>query len=84
MPVGGHALLGASSAHRWLVCPPLARLEEKIKDRGSSFAEEGTAAHELAELQLLKRFKLLTAKAVNPRLKLFKETNSYYDPSMED
>ncbi|WP_446923914.1 DUF2800 domain-containing protein, partial [Klebsiella pneumoniae] len=51
MPVGNHALLGASSAHRWLVCPPLARLEEKIKDRGSSFAEEGTAAHELAELQ---------------------------------
>lgn len=84
MPVGGHALLGASSAHRWLVCPPLARLEEKIKDRGSSFAEEGTAAHELAELQLLKRFKLLTAKAVNSRLKLFKETISYYDQSMED
>ncbi|MFG5564209.1 DUF2800 domain-containing protein [Enterococcus faecalis] len=84
MPVGNHALLGASSAHRWLVCPPLARLEEKIKDRGSSFAEEGTAAHELAELQLLKRFKLLSAKAVNSRLKLFKETNSYYDPSMED
>lgn len=84
MPVGSHALLGASSAHRWLVCPPLARLEEKIKDRGSSFAEEGTAAHELAELQLLKRLKLLTAKAVNSRLKLFKETNSYYDQSMED
>ncbi|MCV3150482.1 DUF2800 domain-containing protein [Enterococcus faecalis] len=84
MPVEGHALLGASSAHRWLVCPPLARLEEKIKDRGSSFAEEGTAAHELAELCLAKRFKLLTAKAVNSRLKLFKETNSYYDPSMED
>ncbi|MGL3114817.1 DUF2800 domain-containing protein [Enterococcus faecalis] len=84
MPVGNHALLGASSAHRWLVCPPLARLEEKIKDRGSSFAEEGTAAHELAELCLAKRFKLLTAKAVNSRLKLFKESNSYYDQSMED
>ncbi|HAP4175789.1 TPA: DUF2800 domain-containing protein, partial [Enterococcus faecalis] len=26
MPVGNHALLGASSAHRWLICPPLARL----------------------------------------------------------
>ncbi|MBU5561155.1 DUF2800 domain-containing protein, partial [Enterococcus sp. S123_ASV_20] len=30
MPVGSHALLGASSAHRWLICPPLARLEEKV------------------------------------------------------
>ncbi|HAP2856707.1 TPA: DUF2800 domain-containing protein, partial [Enterococcus faecalis] len=78
MPVGNHALLGASSAHRWLVCPPLARLEEKIKDRGSSFAEEGTAAHELAELQLLKRFKLLTAKAVNSRLKFFERDHPYY------
>ncbi|MRI74078.1 DUF2800 domain-containing protein [Enterococcus mundtii] len=84
MPVENHALLGASSAHRWLVCPPLARLEENIKDRGSSFAEEGTAAHELAELQLMKRFKLLATRAVNSRLKLFKETNGYYDQSMED
>lgn len=84
MPVENHALLGASSAHRWLVCPPLARLEENIKDSGSSFAEEGTAAHELAELQLMKRFKLLATRAVNSRLKLFKETNSYYDQSMED
>lgn len=84
MPVGNHALLGASSAHRWLVCPPLARLEEKVKDRGSSFAEEGTAAHELSELYLAKRFKLLTTKAINSRVKLFKETNSYYDQSMED
>lgn len=84
MPVENHALLGASSAHRWLVCPPLARLEEKIKDRGSSFAEEGTVAHELAELQLMKRFKLLATRAVNSHLKLFKETNGYYDQSMED
>ncbi|HAP4205918.1 TPA: DUF2800 domain-containing protein, partial [Enterococcus faecalis] len=57
MPVGSHALLGASSAHRWLICPPLARLEEKVKDRSSSYAEEGTTAHELAELYLAKRFK---------------------------
>lgn len=84
MPVGKHALLGASSAHRWLVCPPIARLEEKVKDQGSSFAEEGTAAHELAELTLMKRFKLLSTRAINSRLKLFKESNTYYDQSMED
>lgn len=84
MPVGKHALLGASSAHRWLVCPPIARLEEQFKDRGSTFAEEGTAAHELAELELIKRFKLLTTRAVNSRIKLFKETNRYYDQTMSD
>ena len=84
MPVGSHALLGASSAHRWLICPPLARLEEKVKDRGSSYAEEGTTAHELAELYLAKRFKLLTARAVNSRLKFFEQDHPYCDESMKE
>ena len=84
MPVGSHALLGASSAHRWLICPPIARLEEQFKDRGSSFAEEGTAAHELAELELAKRFKLMATRSVNTKLKKFRSENSYYDQSMED
>ncbi|MDN3136755.1 DUF2800 domain-containing protein [Enterococcus faecalis] len=84
MPVGSHALLGASSAHRWLICPPLARLEEMVKDTGSESSREGTAAHELAELQLMKRFKLAPSRAINTRIKQFKETNSYYDRSMDD
>jgi hypothetical protein len=84
MPVGNHALLGASSAHRWLICPPIARLEEYVKDKGSSFAEEGTAAHELAELELMKRFKLLATRTVNNRIKKFKTDNGYFDQSMED
>lgn len=84
VPVGKHALLGASSAHRWLICPPIARLEEQFKDRGSSFAEEGTAAHELAELALAKRFKLMPTRSVNAKLKQFKSENSYFNQSMED
>jgi hypothetical protein len=48
-----HAILSASSADRWLSCPPSARLNEKIKDEGSSFAAEGTKAHELAERTLV-------------------------------
>ncbi len=47
-----HALLGPSSAHRWLACPPSARLEESIPDKGSEYAREGTLAHRLAELLL--------------------------------
>lgn len=49
-----HALLSASSATRWLACPPSARLEEKFPDTTSDFAKEGTLAHELAELKLRK------------------------------
>ncbi len=47
-----HALLSASGAHRWLVCPPSARLEEQFPDTTSEAAKEGTLAHELAELKL--------------------------------
>lgn len=48
-----HALLSASGANRWLACTPSARLEEKYGEKTSSaFTEEGTVAHELAELML--------------------------------
>lgn len=47
-----HALLSASSAHRWMACTPSARLEEQFPDTGSEAADEGTLAHELAELKL--------------------------------
>lgn len=49
-----HAVLSASAAGRWLNCTPSARLEEKIgRDEPSSYAQEGTLAHELAELYML-------------------------------
>lgn len=44
-----HALLSASSAHRWLECPPSAVAAERYTDTGSDFAAEGTLAHEVAE-----------------------------------
>lgn len=47
-----HALLSASSAHRWLLCPPSVRLTEDMEDRLSDFAAQGTDAHELAEHKL--------------------------------
>lgn len=47
-----HAILGPSSAHRWLVCTPSARFEEQIPNEESVFAREGTLAHELAALVL--------------------------------
>lgn len=50
-----HALLSASSAHRWLHCTPSPRLEEQYEDSESPAAAEGTAAHELAEHKLRQR-----------------------------
>ena len=48
-----HALLSPSSAHRWAHCPGSIVLEQGYEDKGSSFAAEGTAAHELAARCLL-------------------------------
>lgn len=45
-----HATLAPSSAHRWLACPGSIRMSSGIKDVGSEFAREGTAAHQLAEM----------------------------------
>ena len=51
-----HALLSASSAHRWLKCTKSARLEEQFPDTTSEAAKEGTLAHELAELKVRNYF----------------------------
>ena len=45
-----HALLSASSAHRWLNCPPSAVAAEAYPNEDSEYAREGTLAHEVAEV----------------------------------
>ena len=47
-----HSLLSASASHRWLHCPPSARLAENFPNTESEAAKEGTAAHELMEARL--------------------------------
>lgn len=49
MPPEIHALLGASSAHRWLTCTPSAVAGSKYENTGSEYAAEGTLAHAVAE-----------------------------------
>jgi hypothetical protein len=44
-----HAVLGASSSHRWMACPGSVRLSANAPRRSSRYADEGTAAHQLAE-----------------------------------
>ena len=45
-----HALLSASSAHRWLACPPSAVAADAYTNEGTEFTREGTLAHEVAEV----------------------------------
>lgn len=43
-----HAKLSPSAAHRWVNCPGSIRMSKGIERKTSDFADEGTAAHEVA------------------------------------
>ena len=50
-----HALLSASSADRWINCPPSAVAAEAYQNEGTDFTREGTTAHEVAEIVVRER-----------------------------
>lgn len=76
MPANGHALLSASSSHRWLNCPRSVKLSEGLEDKPSEFALEGSEAHLLCEYRLREA---LSIEAKNPIDGL-----TYYSAEMED
>lgn len=83
MPPEKHALLGASSAHRWLNCPGSARLTENMPDDTSPYAEAGRLAHEIAELKARNYFiDPMPKRSFNTKLKKLTE-NEHYDKSMD-
>jgi len=74
--MGKHAILSASSADRWLHCPPSARLCESYDDKGSNYAAEGTDAHALCEYKLRKALGMETTDPT--------ENLSWYNSEMEE
>ena len=72
-----HSLLSPSSSHRWIECPPSARLTENYPDTSSGYAQEGTLAHHVAEKKLLHRL----GKAKSPKacddLEMDENTDDY-------
>lgn len=71
-----HALLSASSSHRWIRCPPSARLCENFEDKGSDYAKQGSEAHSLCQFKLES---MLGMKTTDPTADL-----SFYDEEMEN
>ena len=65
MPPNSHAILSASSSHRWMNCTPSARLEREFADRETEAAAEGTAAHALCEHKLRRALKMRSKKPVS-------------------
>ena len=63
-----HAKLSPSGSRRWLSCPASIRMEEQVPQEPSSvYAQEGTIAHELAEMKASLAFEKITQKAYDAR-----------------
>ena len=74
--MGKHAFLSASSAYRWIECPPSARDCEGHEDRASPYAEQGTDCHELCAY--------LVEKALGRDVKDPTGNLTWYDQEMQD
>ncbi|AGM14089.1 hypothetical protein P2559Y_0026 [Croceibacter phage P2559Y] len=75
-----HALLSASGASRWMACTPSARLEEKFDESSTStFAAEGTLAHEFGDVNLRFKNGEITEKTLNSELKKLRKDKNYTD-----
>lgn len=78
-----HSLLSASGSSRWMNCTPSARKEEHIPNVSSSYAEEGTLAHEIAEIELKEHFKLITSEEFRERYTVIQDNELYSDDMPE-
>ncbi len=81
--MSAHAFLSASASHRWILCPPSAKLNAEVSEKPSAFAEEGTLAHELGEIKLKLLTKEISKAKYNQILKKIK-TSEYYCQEMEE
>lgn len=78
-----HALLSASSAHRWLACTAAPRFEEQFPDGTSDYAEEGSLAHSICELYARKHFTVMTNRKFNSELKKLQAKPHYSDEMLK-
>lgn len=75
-----HALLGPSSAHRWLACTASPRYEEQFGEgKASVYAEEGTLAHKICELMVGVRFCLSSQGKMDRAMAQLKKQELYSD-----
>ena len=82
--VRDHALLSASASSRWLACTPSVRLEEQFEETTSTYAEEGTLAHEIGELKLRKHFtEPMGQSTFTRRLNKFKKHELYQEEMLK-
>ena len=72
---GTHAILSPSSSERWINCPPSAK-ENAGGDTGSTYAQQGTNAHELGAFKI--------EKALGHRVRDPTDDLEYFDEEMAE
>lgn len=76
-----HAKLSASGANQWLNCPPSIKASEGVGDKSTTFAQEGTFAHEISELYFSNLFENLSDEDFKQQLEQSK-SNEYYSEEL--
>ena len=74
--MSSHAFLSASSSHRWLNCPPSAKLNAEAGSTTSEYARQGTDCHELCAY--------LVEQALGRDVQDPTEHLDYYDAEMQN
>lgn len=74
--MGNHARLSASASHRWMACPPSAKLCAQEDDRTSEYAIQGSCAHELGQF--------LVEQALGRECRDPTEDLTYYNAEMQE
>lgn len=77
-----HAKHSPSHASIWGTCTAAPSLEAGIPDKGSSYAAEGTLAHAIAELKVLKKFTPMSLTQYKNKLGALK-ADPLYQPEMD-
>jgi hypothetical protein len=72
-----HALLAPSASDRWLTCTRSARFEERFNKGTSIYADEGSLAHEIAQIGLLRRLNRISRLEFEKRFSELKENICY-------
>ena len=77
-----HAKRSPSHAAIWSVCTASLEAEAGIPDKGSAYAAEGTLAHAIAELKVLKKFTPMSLTEYKNKLGALK-ADPLYQPEMD-
>lgn len=81
-----HALLSASSSHKWLNCTPSAILELEVENKETESAKEGTVAHKLCEHKLKTALNISSKKSeshIISKKSKSEHDSPYYSEEME-